>query len=135
MNEELVKRLRSLSDSAFLTQYKLDTIDMAIAALTAQQEPQVTQEPVAWMWQHDETGAKGFIENATKKDLRQWERMNKPRRIIAPLYTTSPSGEREGMLRAALKRLSFAAQTSGGTAGRDEELAAAIAQAEKALEG
>lgn len=34
---------------------------------------------------------------------------------------------------AALKRLSFAAQTSGGTAGRDDELCEAIAQAEKAM--
>src|SRR5262245_24599347 len=33
----------------------------------------------------------------------------------------------------ALKQLSFAAQTSGGVAGRDEELCAAIAQAEAAL--
>lgn len=36
-------------------------------------------------------------------------------------------------LLAALKRLSFAAQTSGGTAGRDEELCAAIARAEAAI--
>jgi hypothetical protein len=34
---------------------------------------------------------------------------------------------------AALKRLSFAAQTTGGKAGRDEELCAAIAQAEEAM--
>jgi hypothetical protein len=34
---------------------------------------------------------------------------------------------------AALKRLSFAAQTTGGTAGADTELQGAIAQAEKAL--
>ena len=36
-------------------------------------------------------------------------------------------------LRAALKRLSFLAQTTGGTAGRDEELCAAIAEAEAIL--
>ena len=34
---------------------------------------------------------------------------------------------------AALKRLSFAAQTTGGTSGRDDELVAAIGQAESAL--
>lgn len=34
---------------------------------------------------------------------------------------------------AAVKRLSFAAQTTGGTAGRDDELVAAIAQAETVL--
>lgn len=36
-------------------------------------------------------------------------------------------------LLAALKRLSFAAQTACGTAGRDDELVAAIAQAENAI--
>lgn len=34
----------------------------------------------------------------------------------------------------ALRRLSFAAQTSGGTAGRDDELMSAIQQAQEALE-
>jgi hypothetical protein len=37
------------------------------------------------------------------------------------------------VLIAALKRLSFAAQTSGGTAGPDAELQSAIEQAEEAL--
>lgn len=37
------------------------------------------------------------------------------------------------VLIAALKRLSFAAQTTGGTAGPDHELQVAIAQAERAL--
>lgn len=37
------------------------------------------------------------------------------------------------LLRAALKRLSFAAQTTGGTAGRDDELCKAIEDAEFAL--
>lgn len=36
-------------------------------------------------------------------------------------------------LRNALKRLSFLAQTTGGTAGPDAELQAAIAQAQEAL--
>lgn len=36
-------------------------------------------------------------------------------------------------LQSALKRLSFAAQTSGGTAGKDDELMAAIEQAGEAL--
>lgn len=38
-------------------------------------------------------------------------------------------------LEGALRRLSFAAQTSGGTAGRDEELVAAIGEARAALIG
>jgi len=38
-----------------------------------------------------------------------------------------------GELREALRRLSFAAQTSGGVAGRDDELVAAVDQAERVL--
>ena len=38
-------------------------------------------------------------------------------------------------LREALKQLSFAAQITGGVAGRDENLCAAIDNAQKALEG
>ena len=43
------------------------------------------------------------------------------------------TGCRSLVLAAALKRLSFAAQTTGGTAGPDAELVAAIEQAEHAL--
>ncbi len=39
------------------------------------------------------------------------------------------------VLKSALKRLSFAAQTSGGVAGPDPELQAAIEQAQQALGG
>lgn len=45
------------------------------------------QEPVAWMWQHGETGNTGFIEYCSEADRAHWERMNKPRQIICPLYT------------------------------------------------
>jgi regulator of replication initiation timing len=38
-------------------------------------------------------------------------------------------------LRQALKRLSFAAQTTGGVAGRDEGLVAAIDNASQTLQG
>lgn len=50
-------------------------------------------EPVAWMWQHDETGRTGFVEHAPPDELAQWERMNKPRKIVMPLYTTAEAGE------------------------------------------
>lgn len=43
------------------------------------------------------------------------------------------TGDARDLLVSALKRLSFAAQTSGGTVGPDDELMAAIAQAETAL--
>ena len=46
-------------------------------------------EPVAHMWQHDETGRTGFVEHAPAEELEQWERINKPRRFVAKLYSAS----------------------------------------------
>ena len=46
-------------------------------------------EPVAHMWQHDETGRTGFVEHAPAEELEQWERINRPRRFVAKLYTAS----------------------------------------------
>lgn len=43
-------------------------------------------KPVAHMWQHGETGATGFIAHAPDEELRQWERMNKPRTIVKICY-------------------------------------------------
>jgi hypothetical protein len=45
-------------------------------------------EPTAWMWQHEETGATGFVQHASPDELRQWERMNRPRKIVTPLYAS-----------------------------------------------
>ncbi len=45
------------------------------------------EEPVAWMWQHAETGNTGFIEHCTAEERKEWERMNKPRNVIAPLFS------------------------------------------------
>ena len=52
------------------------------------------REPVAWMWQHPETGMTGFVEHAPLNELAHWEHMNRPRKIITPLYTapTTPEG-------------------------------------------
>ena len=45
-----------------------------------------TSEPIAWMWQHPETGMKGFIEHCSEEDRRHWERINRPRQIVRPVY-------------------------------------------------
>jgi len=47
-------------------------------------------EPVAWMWQHPETGNIGFVEHASPEDLAHWERVNRPRKIIKPLGDLTP---------------------------------------------
>jgi hypothetical protein len=57
-----------------------------IASLVSEHVRQGEVEPAAWMWQHEETGMTGFVEHASEDELRQWERMNKPRKIICPLF-------------------------------------------------
>ena len=50
------------------------------------QEPAVSQgDPVAWMWQHDETGRTGFVE-ASQLQM-GWQEANLRLQIVAPLYT------------------------------------------------
>jgi hypothetical protein len=69
---------------------------------------------------------------ATADSLAGWNR----RASLAPVSAQPDEGTMLHLSReliAALKRLSFAAQTTGGTAGADTELQGAIAQAEKAL--
>ena len=53
--------------------------------------------------------------------------------IGAVLLVAARAADEITDLRKALKRLSFAAQTTGGTAGPDDELMAAIGQAEAIL--
>lgn len=44
-------------------------------------------EPVAWMWQHEETGRTGFVE--ADQLAMGWEANNPRLKIVAPLYTSS----------------------------------------------
>lgn len=52
------------------------------------QQPSAQQEPVAWMWQHEETGRIGFIDEWQK--MHGWEANNPRLKIIKPLYTHPP---------------------------------------------
>lgn len=56
-------------------------------------------EPVAWMWQHEETGRKGFVE--ADQLAMGWEANNPRLKITAPLYTAPavPSDERWAIVR------------------------------------
>ncbi len=66
-------------------------LSAAPAAPSTASEPAESAEPVAWMWQHPETGNVGFVENAPHSDLEHWERINRPRTIVAPLYAAPPA--------------------------------------------
>ena len=75
------------------------------------------QEPTAWM-------------NA-KRDMASFIHFHED---DLPLFARPvPVEPVNARLLEAIKRLSFCAQTTGGTAGRDEELCAAIGEAEKAI--
>ena len=62
-------------------------------------------EPVAYMWQHDETGRIGFVEHAPAEELEQWERINRPRRFVAKLYPASTVAALKAERDAALARV------------------------------
>jgi hypothetical protein len=59
----------------------------AIRAALAAAEP----EPVAWMWQHDETGRIGFVE--AWQIEHDWQQNNPRCRITGPLYAAPPQRE------------------------------------------
>jgi hypothetical protein len=100
--------------------YDAKLVDTAIASLRqairehAMYEVQrlgqeIEQEPVAWMWQHDETGRVGFV------DLFQvengWQKSNPRLKLVGPLYTHPPQRTWQGLtgemlLKAAQSSLS-----------------------------
>lgn len=78
-------------------------------ALFPPQEPEAARrappaaQPVAWMWQHPETGHTGFVENCTDEDRQQWERVNRPRVFVCPLYASPQADEQH--TKSQLKRI------------------------------
>ena len=49
-----------------------------------------TQEPVAWMFQHDETGRMNYVSNDGIHDPTMFLGMNPRYALVCPLYTTPP---------------------------------------------
>ena len=49
-----------------------------------------TQEPVAWMFQHDETGRMNYVSNDGIHDPTIFLGMNPRYALVCPLYTTPP---------------------------------------------
>jgi hypothetical protein len=63
-----------------------EAVEVALM-LRAQQAPVAQGEPVAWMWQHEETGRTGFVDAWQVEQ--GWQKNNPRNRIVGPLYTTS----------------------------------------------
>lgn len=55
----------------------------AIAAIEAQAS--VQQEPLAWLWQHEDTGREGFVSTWQLKN--GWQAGNPRLSVVCPLYT------------------------------------------------
>jgi hypothetical protein len=72
---------------SFTTQPALKSItDLRKAIEQAEQAEQAEkQEPVAWMWQHDETGRTGFVD--TWQVENGWLANNQRCKLVYPLYT------------------------------------------------
>jgi hypothetical protein len=106
MNEELVKRLRSLKAllgagspevsgwSTAVRKGSQKVVNDAIAALTAQQ----SQEPVAWMYQGGDSKPFASMNHPASFDKNE---LSENEVAVTPLYTAPQPGVREGMLRAA----------------------------------
>jgi hypothetical protein len=69
--------------------------DKAIDSLRQAIEQVEKQEPVAWMWQHDETGRTGFIDMWQLEN--GWEKINPRLLLVCPLYTAPPNPEWVGL--------------------------------------
>jgi hypothetical protein len=52
--------------------------------LNCERQPKAEQEPVAWMWQHDETGRTGFVDSWQLAN--GWQEQNPRLHIVSPLY-------------------------------------------------
>ena len=63
-----------------------ESIDKAITAIKEAQ----TQEPVAWMFQHDETGRMNYVSNDGIHNPTMFLEMNPRYALVCPLYTTPP---------------------------------------------
>jgi hypothetical protein len=62
-----------------------------LAALKAQPAP--VQEPVAWMFQHDETGRMNYVGNDGIHNPTMFLEMNPRYALVCPLYTTPPAAQ------------------------------------------
>ena len=66
-----------------------DNHEKAITALT-ERLAQPEQEPVAWMFQHDETGRMNYVSNDGIHNPAMFLKMNPRYALVCPLYTAPP---------------------------------------------
>jgi hypothetical protein len=65
----------------------------AITALRSAIEAAEKQEPVAWLFQHDETGRMNYVSNDGVHNPSTFLEMNPRYALVCPLYTTPPAAQ------------------------------------------
>ena len=70
---------------------RIDASDIMLLIDAAQALAQPEQEPVAWMYQHEETGRTAFIASWERKD--GWKPSSPHMKLIGPLYTAPSKRE------------------------------------------
>ena len=85
----------------------IDISNVAITALRTALEQQA--EPVAWMFQHDETGRMNYVSNDGIHTPTMFLEMNPRYALVCPLYTTSPKRPWVGLTEEEKKHLATAA--------------------------
>jgi hypothetical protein len=73
-----------------------DDHEKAITALN-ERLAQPEQEPVTWMFQHDETGRMNYVSNDGIHDPAMFLEMNPRYALVCPLYTAPPQPEQQRM--------------------------------------
>ena len=63
------------------------------------------QEPVAWMFQHNETGRMSYVSNDGLHNPTTFIEMNPRYALVCPLYTTPPQRTWVGLTEEEIKRL------------------------------
>ena len=85
---------------------------MEVAFLAGKQASQPEQEPVAWMFQHDETGRMNYVSNDGIHDPTMFLGMNPQYALVCPLYTTPP--QRKPLSDEEMKKIWYAMQNIMG---------------------
>ena len=79
------------------------TAQVVVEALSIMRGLAEDAEPVAWMWQHDETGLTGFVDCWNVEN--NWQKNNPRLRLIGPLYTSPQAAQTEAQEREAWLRV------------------------------